>query len=116
MNNQEIFDIVWNGLKSQKFERSMAVPSFSLGPMTCAYRGENGRKCAAGWLISDKEHSDPYNFEPIHNHPWFKENFNEAQLNFIRSLQLSHDENETQTGMMNSLCNVAMAYHLRIPE
>lgn len=51
MTPQEIFDAVWNGLKSQNFEKSVN------GTGKCMYRGDGGRKCAAGWLISDEEYA-----------------------------------------------------------
>lgn len=48
--DQETFEIVWNGLKAQGFERSLMRGN-------CAYRGPNGAKCAAGHLIPDDEYS-----------------------------------------------------------
>lgn len=50
---QEIFDTVWLGLKSQGFEGSFNTTE--CGP-ECAYRGEDGKKCAVGHLISDEDY------------------------------------------------------------
>lgn len=49
MTHQEIFNKVYLGLKSQGFQQSWDS-SLEL----CAYRGDDGLKCAAGWLIPDE--------------------------------------------------------------
>ena len=49
---QEVFDQVVTHLLTQR-ERSVSIFSTS----SCAYRGQNGLKCAAGCLISDDEYS-----------------------------------------------------------
>ena len=57
-SKQHIFDRVWNGLKEQGFVQSMSeVKDF--GPR-CAYRGDEGRKCAAGHLIPDEDYNPAY--------------------------------------------------------
>lgn len=49
MDKQEIFNIVYNGLKAQGFVKSV------LGEIKrCAYRGDNDCKCAFGHLIPDE--------------------------------------------------------------
>lgn len=48
MNLQKLFNDVWNGLKSQNFNRS----TDKLGD--CLYRGDNNLKCAAGHIIPDE--------------------------------------------------------------
>lgn len=50
---QEIFDVAYKGLASQGFRQSR---SSNIGG--CAYRGENGLKCAVGHLIDDANYSE----------------------------------------------------------
>lgn len=50
-NLQKIFDIVYNGLKSQCFQQSGGICG-----VDCMYR-YHGKKCAAGWLIDDEYYS-----------------------------------------------------------
>ncbi len=53
---QEVFDMVARHLIGQG-KRSMGVVP-GMGGRTCAYRGENGTKCAVGCLIPDEAY-DP---------------------------------------------------------
>lgn len=46
MNLQKMFDDIWNGLKSQNFNRSVTAVG------GCMYR-HDGMKCAAGHIIPD---------------------------------------------------------------
>lgn len=58
MDRQAIFTKAYLGLKAQGFQRSMAA----YGTYTyarCAYRGENGMKCALGHCIPDEQYK-PY--------------------------------------------------------
>ncbi len=48
-NNQEVFDFVVGKIREQGCK--------SIGEDFCAYRGPNGLKCAAGWLIPDEEYT-----------------------------------------------------------
>jgi hypothetical protein len=52
----------------------------------CTYRGIDGRKCAAGVLISDQEY-DP-KFE-LYNSSWLP--IPEAKSGLLRGLQMAHD-------------------------
>jgi hypothetical protein len=71
MTPQEIFDTVVQHLRKQGSKsllteqqcRDLMEP-----PGACAYRGENGKKCAAGILISDEEYlpeMEGYNFNGL---------------------------------------------------
>lgn len=51
MTNQEIFDKVSTHLLTQGAKSMLDDPT---KPMTCAYRGTEGRRCAVGVLISDE--------------------------------------------------------------
>jgi hypothetical protein len=50
MSLQEIFDFVNDAITKQ------GVPSFDSELGDCAYRGPNGLKCAAGWLLDDADY------------------------------------------------------------
>lgn len=52
MTDQELFDFVVGKLHEQGGP-SVDIIS-SEGDAVCSYRGEHGRKCAAGWLIKDE--------------------------------------------------------------
>ena len=56
MDNQSIFDQVARHLLTQK-KRSLRRPRPAAN-LICAYRGDNGLKCAVGCLISDEDY-DP---------------------------------------------------------
>lgn len=90
MTDQEIFNTVWNGLKSQGFEQSL-----SENDAVCMYRGVNGKKCAAGWIVPDEVYieDDFETYSPM-NIKWFLDNFKTDQLNLILALQNAHDGNE----------------------
>ncbi len=50
-SKQEAFDIAVEGIRGQEYQPSVVG-------YTCRYRGDNGRKCALGFLITDEEY-DP---------------------------------------------------------
>lgn len=47
MTLQEMFNIVWNGLKGQNWQQCTDARG------NCVYRGPNGMKCAAGHVFTD---------------------------------------------------------------
>lgn len=110
-SKQKIFDTVWNGLKSQNFKQSMRYG-------TCVYRGENGLKCAAGWLLPDEEWIETRNEETIDNYPWFTKNFKNSQFQLIQELQEAHDalRSDDPEYMKERLTSVAIKYKLEVPE
>lgn len=84
-NAQEIFDHVVENLRKQKYKSASSNSS-------CLYRGPNGRKCAAGWLIPDEiydpcmEKSVVRNLNFFSNHPVYGK-----FLDLINDLQYIHD-------------------------
>ena len=53
MTAQEIFDKAAVGLLTQKAKSYLVNPNDGTESSTCAYRGVNGKKCAAGFCIED---------------------------------------------------------------
>ena len=53
MTDKELFEKVKNHLLTQN-AKSMYIPNSEIGTQACAYRGKEGKKCAAGCLILDK--------------------------------------------------------------
>lgn len=54
MQNQEILNIVVNGLREQ------GCKSGYIGPeeFICLYRDKDGNKCGAGWIIADEDYKE----------------------------------------------------------
>ena len=81
MTPQEIFDTAARGIIGQ------GGPSVVLGG-ACLYRGPNGRKCAAGWLLPDDEWSEEINSAWVGDVPYFE---GHKHLSLIFRLQVAHD-------------------------
>ena len=83
MNHQEMFDIAARGIIAQ------GGPSVSNGG--CRYRSANGRRCAAGFFLTD----EVYNVEMEGHNAAFVfndvEGFNSNDRIFLRKLQRVHD-------------------------
>jgi hypothetical protein len=113
MNQQEIFDKVWAGLKSQGFVRSMDGTG-------CAYRGNNGMKCAAGWLITDDNLAAEWEGSSIQPEWMGQGGLPEETTNdnygLIRDLQVAHDHGVHPVTMQEGLTAVARKYQLSVPE
>ena len=119
---QETFNQVYLGLKSQGFQKSRNQDQ-------CAYRGEYGRKCAAGHLIPD-EHYSPIleggvivnDLDEISNRhqPAFKVTKLIMALghdvSLASKLQNIHDLSYSPIDMMNRLEKFAKENNLQIPE
>jgi hypothetical protein len=65
MNKQEIFDTVVKHLANQQVaSRKNALQDGNL-MMVCAYRGDNGTKCAVGCLIKDEDYHTSMEAIPV---------------------------------------------------
>lgn len=83
--HEEVFMFVWRKLKGQG-QKSLINEIGS----KCAYRGNNGTKCAAGWLIPDsvyKKDFESLSIELIFAFPEVPQ----ATITFIGALQQAHD-------------------------
>ena len=111
---QEIFDQVWTGLKSQGFKRSVEQYNGD-----CMYRSYYNEKCAIGWLIPD----DKYDIDMEHEHiSYLFENFDLKDIidfgdgAFLLQLQMIHDRCDEPNSMELKYRQFAVKYDLTIPE
>lgn len=105
-SSQEVFDTVAKHLLTQK---SKSVMDFH-GIPSCAYRGENGTKCAAGCLISDEEYNAAWE-----QSSWHVLNMAGSvpthHLLLIKHLQTVHDSMGVER-WKSGLSNVAHMHYL----
>lgn len=98
MTKQEMFDAVVEHMAVQR------APSVDLIGC-CNYRGPNGRKCAAGVLLTDADLSRMQNTESIgraYERGVLPKRFDAAATQFLEELQACHDEH-TRHGDMTWL-------------
>lgn len=108
---QEIFDIVYSGLKARGFTRAVD------GGGQCQYLAPNGNRCAAG-LVFEK-----FDYVPAENvsvswleiDPKFPQAL-KGRVPLIRRLQLAHDRNPTPYGMRNAILATGRCEGLKVPE
>lgn len=81
MTRQEMFDTAVRGVISQG---APSVDRFG----GCLYRGPNGLRCAAGWLIPDDKYSPELESKTVDA---LEGIFPELQLEFLGALQCAHD-------------------------
>jgi hypothetical protein len=101
MNAQEIFDTVAKHLAQQAGQATLGD--------ACAYRGDDGRKCAAGILINDEE------YEPAMEGKMADEVLPSRlmrHLDLILSLQMVHDNSDTGADVVRNLRGAARKYNL----
>lgn len=114
MNNQEVFNEVWNGLKSQGWQKSSDRGSYY-------YRHPNGRlKCAIGHLIPDEEYRPEFEGKSAHylmNSRQLK-CLEGMDLDFLECLQGLHDSifKSSPAEMEEKFRNFAEIKELTIPE
>lgn len=122
---QEWLNKAVTGLSSQGFERS-----YSSSTATCMFRGDNGRKCAVGYLITDeqlhaaiaKERGIVYHRE---DPKWFREpspyivmqelTTDHKEASFLEYLQNCHDGSSGPFEMKNRLVSLARNNGLTVP-
>lgn len=95
MTDQELFDFVCTKLIEQGC-KSLSSEWHN----ECAYRGANGTRCAAGWLISDEVYEpriesiavDPDYPDSIVSRHLIRSGVEERQLHLVADLQRAHDK------------------------
>lgn len=110
---QEVFDHVVKGLASQGFAQSLN------GGDQCAYRGDHGRRCAAGWCMTDQEYNSLREGIPnnhVEGRAWDalvgQYGVSKAHIALIEGLQYAHDGGPTAAKMRSLLKEVARAFAL----
>lgn len=86
MNLQKMFDDVWNGLKSQNFNRSVDAKHGD-----CLYRGANNMKCAAGHIIPDHLYDGEMEGISFFIGAWFDQVPKKIQLKLKNYLKEKYD-------------------------
>ena len=105
---QEVFDYVGHHLLKQNKHSNLK----KLGK--CAYRGENNRKCAGGWLIADSE------YKPEMEKATWRDLIKSGQVpseheDLIFALQNVHDGYDVSK-WSEQLRNVAIKFNLNLGE
>lgn len=123
---QAMFNIAYKGLRSQGFCTSKFAYKTDSDPFAlearCAYRGENGMKCAIGYIIPDDKYSpeiegftaqDPPVIECLND---FVDEEDYSRISFLMSLQTQHDSANSPEDMEKRYRNFAAEQQLTIPE
>ena len=101
MKAQEIYDKVLFALRAQGAASTQTDPQ--TGETECAYRGDNGCKCAAGHLIPDAMYDSSMERQSIAailvNNPELKSTIeiDAEQIVLLRQLQVAHDRGLTKS-------------------
>lgn len=105
---QELFSNAWNGLKRQKWKRSMRCRDL------CGYRGLNGRRCAIGFNISDDNYdSSIEGYAADVNDVRDAARISKSDAVFASDMQKVHDQN--RAGMEEAMRVFADENNLTIP-
>lgn len=113
LTKQAIFDRVCKGLASQGFQQSLTPYG------ACAYRGDEDRRCAAGWILPDANFTEEMNSWALGDGPAKWKLFGitkQAHRNFLRRLQAAHDESLTPEEMREDLAAIGRRHRLRLPR
>lgn len=99
---QEIFDTVLFGIREQGGPSMLPGSQLKSGVIVCAYRGEHGRKCAAGLCIADAYYEPRFegnslvldSVNGLHRalrRALFLSGVPEEHLDLVAALQAAHD-------------------------
>lgn len=120
MNRQELFNMAYVGLAKQGFVRS--VSDDGRENPSCRYRGPEGRKCAIGHCIPDKEYSPLFEgYSPGTSLGEARDicvaaGIGPGDVLWAATLQRCHDYGKTPADMRGRLESFARSYNLSIPE
>lgn len=96
-SEQEVFDYVVNHLLTQNKQARLADDS------DCAYRTEDGLKCAVGCLIPDDLYKPEFE-RRSYRALIVSEQFDPTHQELISRLQMLHDDNQPGTWKENLSC------------
>lgn len=111
VSNQQVFDVVANHLISQGRKSELHGG--------CAYRGEDGTKCAIGCLIPDKLYDPEIEGKRVgelfREHEWPKNLLGDIDMSLLIRLQHVHDTRDPDE-WGKELVLVANYYGLKLPS
>lgn len=119
---QDIFNKAYLGLASQGFRRSMKVLELEKGENhLCAYRGDDGLKCAIGHCIDDKNYKPSLETRgaqelEVRQAMGLKGRLNSDDRCFLGGLQGCHDYTSHADLMQDRLREFAAEYSLTVPD
>ena len=119
MNNQEAFNKSVLGVVAQGGPSLVTRHSGFIS--RCAYRAENGRKCAVGHLIEDEDY-DPYMERKSVTHLHLRgylPKLSDVSVELLVKLQNAHDEILSDEHLGEFIVNakdIAREYNLTFPE
>lgn len=116
LDNQQLFDRVFDGLKSQGFQLSTAhIPN--RGHDMCAYRGAEERRCAAGWAIPDFAYDPDMEGAGITSlNEMYQLGFTPDQLTLLSIMQRAHDNALSPAKMQQAMRHIAVEWNLKVPD
>lgn len=104
---QRAFNKAYLGLQGQDFRKSEDDEE------KCMYRGPNGLRCAAGWLLPDSKYRAAFEGKSIDGLP--PAIFGGVSYALLLALQSAHDDCSDAADMKRRLVLVAEKYDLIIP-
>lgn len=116
MTRQQMFNTAYHGLAAQGFTQSMRSDGES-----CAYRGQDGKRCALGYLIPDEVYNPEWD-GPDGTSAYFLAEYDatnvicKANQQFLVHLQTVHDCATSPDLMRERLAGFAKEHGLTIPE
>jgi len=127
LNRQEVFDIVSTHLLTQMAVSELDNVTEDGEPIGCAYRGNNGLKCAIGILIKDEFYTPALETKNLYNvfihgvllksgYTFSRSETGEnSDKNFLMDLQKIHDRTLPHH-WQRTLTSFAVKYQLAIPS
>lgn len=86
MTAQEVFDYVCTHLRKQNQKSRIQLPD---GKFICAYRGDNGHKCAVGCVITDEQYMSVMESSNMLMFLWIP--IIQSHKGLLQELQTAHD-------------------------
>lgn len=111
--NQQHFETMVRGLAAQGWEQSMRTADY--GPQ-CAYRGDEGRKCAAGHLLPDEKYSPDMESQTCSSALVSSALPADVLLNHLSTCQGMHDRNNNPVEMRQAFIDFASRVGFTFPE
>lgn len=115
MTRQQMFNTAYHGLAAQGFTQSMRPDGEG-----CAYRGQDGKRCALGYLIPDNVYNPEWD-GPDGTSAYFLAEYDttnvicRANQQFLVQLQTVHDCAPSPDVMKERLADFAKEHGLTIP-